>query len=62
MMAAKKLNGISPDEQQVTFVIKTKQKERLDHIAWYERRKKKEVEQEAVALYLESKKHIPEKQ
>lgn len=62
MMAAKKLNGISPDEQQVTFVIKKQQKERMDHIAWYERRKKKEVEQEAVAQYLETKKHIPEKE
>lgn len=61
-MMAKKKNGMLPDELQANFVIKVKQKKRLDYIAWYERKKKKQIEQEAVSLYLETKKHIPEKE
>jgi hypothetical protein len=61
-MVNKKHNGILPDELQANFVLKRKQKERMDHIAWYERRKKKDIEQEAIDMYLETKKHIPEKE
>ncbi len=51
----------SPDEIGVHAIIKKNQNLRLNDIAWWERKNKQEVIQEAIDLYLETKKEVPVK-
>jgi hypothetical protein len=42
-----------------TYEVKESQDSRLNDVAWWERRNKKEVVQEAFDQYLETKKEVP---
>lgn len=49
------------DEELATHVIKKKQRSRIADIAYWERRQKKEVFQEALDFYLATKADVPER-
>jgi hypothetical protein len=46
-------------EQHKTYIVKQYQDHRLDDIAWWERKNKKDVIQEALDMYFASKKDVP---
>lgn len=48
-------------EEYKTYIVKHSQDQRLNDIAWWERRPKTEIIQEALDMYLESKKETPKK-
>lgn len=60
-MAEKLCNGCMADEELATHVIKKKQRSRIADIAYWERRQKKEVFQEALDFYLATKADVPER-
>ncbi len=60
-MAEKLCNGCMPDEELATHVIKKWQRSRVGDIAYWERRQKKEIFQEALDYYLATKKDVPER-
>lgn len=54
-------NQCKPGEQKATYIIKEGQDARIEDIAWWERKAKKEVIQEALEAYIKSKSDIPSK-
>jgi hypothetical protein len=60
-MTEKLCNGCMPDEKIAAWVVKKNQMERVNDVAWWERRNKKEVVQEALTLYLATKADVPER-
>jgi hypothetical protein len=48
-----------PGEKKATYLVKEKQDERLEEIAYWDRKKKKQVIQEALDLYISTKSHLP---
>lgn len=48
-------------EYYKTYIVKLYQDQRINDIAYWERKSKKEVVQEALDYYLETKKEIPPK-
>lgn len=49
-----------PGEKKATYIVKETQDKRLEDVSYWERKKKKDVIQEALDLYLKTKKHLPE--
>jgi hypothetical protein len=49
------------DEVYKTYIVKDCQDKRLNDIAWWERKDKKQIIQEALDMYLASKKDVPVK-
>ncbi len=60
-MAEKLCAGCLPDEEAKTYVIKKSQSVRIKDIAWWERKKIKDIAQEALNFYLASKAEVPER-
>jgi hypothetical protein len=53
---------MSPDQEEYkTYIVKHYQDDRFNDIAWWERRDKKDVVQEAIDMYLSTKKDVPVK-
>lgn len=50
-----------PGEKKATYLVKEDQDKRLEDVAYWERKKKKVVVQEALDLYLQTKQHLPSK-
>jgi hypothetical protein len=61
----KQLKEMKPtsNEEEVlkTYLVREGQDKRINDVAWWERRNKKEVIQEALDMYLASKKDVPVK-
>lgn len=49
-------------EEYKTYIVKHRQDARLNDIAWYERKNKKDVVQEALDYFFASKKDVPNKE
>ncbi len=60
-MSEKLCGGCLPDEKIGAWVVKKSQIKRIDDIAWWERINKKDIVQEALNLYLATKKDVPER-
>jgi hypothetical protein len=55
-------NSNNPDQEYYkTYLVKHYQDQRVNDIAWWERKDKKDVIQEALDMYLEAKKEVPKK-
>lgn len=54
-------NNCESDEIGLNLPVKKSQNERLNDVAWWERKLKKQVIQEALEFYLNTKKEIPHK-
>ena len=54
-------NQCKPGEKKATYIVKEDQDERIEDIAWWERKDKKTVIQEALDLFLNTKEDIPKK-
>lgn len=54
-------NQCKPGEKKATYIVKEEQDLRVEDIAWWERKGKKEVIQEALEFYFSSKNNIPVK-
>jgi hypothetical protein len=51
---------VNPEQEYYkTYVVKGRQDARINDIAWWERKDKKDVIQEALDFYLEHKKEVP---
>jgi hypothetical protein len=57
----KRLRIMSLENNEVlkTYEVKESQDKRIEDVAWWERKKKKEVVQELLAIGLETKKDVP---
>lgn len=54
-------NQCKPGEKKATYIVKEDQDTRVEDIAWWERRDKKDVVQEALELYFSQKSNVPVK-
>lgn len=53
---------MAPDQEEYkTYIVKHSQDQRINDIAWWERKDKKDIIQEALNFYLENKKDVPVK-
>jgi len=59
MIMTELINQNPDQEYYKTYVVKGKHDSRLNDVAWWERREKKDVVQEAMDMYLEFKKDVP---
>jgi hypothetical protein len=53
------INQNPEQEYYKTYIVKGRQDSRLGDIAWWERKDKKEIVQEALDMYLATKKDVP---
>jgi hypothetical protein len=52
-------NMLPEQEEYKTYSVKHRQDQRINDIAWWERKDKKDVIQEALEMYIETKKDVP---
>lgn len=54
------MSEINPEQEYYkTYEVKGRHDQRMNDIAWWERRNKKDVVQEAFEMYIETKKDVP---